>query len=267
MFYKQVSPGESLKDYIKYFWFLECETSATIRAVADGCPGIIFHQTENGLYLNQKKKLSNFFLYGQTIKPIEMNASGNFRITGIYFYPHIIKTLFGFDASEFTDACLDLNLLPVVSNINLTERLVNTISAEEQISIISEYLHNLIIKNNLKTDTILHYAIRHLLNTNGKIPLSELHKSLNLSQRTFERKFEQYIGISPRLFSRICRFQASLNQLRNTDYLKLSDIAFDNGYTDQSHFIRSFKEFTGLSPLKFEKESFQLAHQSSVLIK
>jgi AraC-like DNA-binding protein len=54
------------------------------------------------------------------------------------------------------------------------------------------------------------------------------------------------------LFARICRFQASLNQIRNNDYCRLSDIAYENEYADQSHLIRAFKEFAGISPNKYQ---------------
>lgn len=61
------------------------------------------------------------------------------------------------------------------------------------------------------------------------------------------------IGISPKLFARISRFQESLYQLRAGKYDKLSDVAYENEYFDQSYFIRVFKEFTGFSPLQFKK--------------
>jgi AraC-like DNA-binding protein len=80
-----------------------------------------------------------------------------------------------------------------------------------------------------------------------------------LSERTLERRFKQSIGISAKLFSRICRFQESLNQLRKNKYDKLSDIAYENGYADQSHFIRSFKEFTGVSPFDYRKQLKEVA--------
>ena len=66
------------------------------------------------------------------------------------------------------------------------------------------------------------------------------------------------MGVSPKLFARISRFQASLSQLRNNDFNKLSDLAFDNDYADQSHFIRSFREFAGFSPHQLRKQSVEL---------
>ncbi|HSR19066.1 MAG TPA: helix-turn-helix domain-containing protein [Ignavibacteriaceae bacterium] len=262
-----INPSDQLKDYVKHFWFLEGNTSKTLRALADGSPGIIFHQAENGLFLNQTKKLSTIFLYGQTVKPIEMNAEGKFRMVGLHFHPHVMKALFGFHANELTDTCLDLSMYSYASGMNLKEKLINTESVTEQIKTISEYLTGIIKKKKIQVDQSIHFAIHHLISSNGNMELGELRKTLNLSQRTFERKFEQYVGISPRLFARICRFQASLNQLNNKNYLKLSDIAFDNSYSDQPHFIRTFKEFSGHSPSEFQKQSHQVLQNTPVFLK
>ncbi|MNY79127.1 DNA-binding transcriptional regulator ChbR [compost metagenome] len=68
------------------------------------------------------------------------------------------------------------------------------------------------------------------------------------------------------LFGRICRFQASLNQLRAQSYDKLSDIAFEQEYADQSHFIRNFKEFTGLTPFQFRKSIQETVENFPVLV-
>jgi AraC-like DNA-binding protein len=150
--------------------------------------------------------------------------------------------------------------------MNLTEQLLNAETVDKQIQTLSAYLSNLIKKKNAQIDKMMNAAIHYLIKSNGEIELSELQRDLNLSQRTFERKFDQHVGISPRLFARICRFQASLNQLKEKDYQKLSDIAYDNSYADQPHFIRSFKEFSGHSPSEFQKKSRQLIQDTLVFI-
>ncbi|MEW6195569.1 MAG: helix-turn-helix domain-containing protein [Bacteroidota bacterium] len=265
--YEQFKPTEHLKNYVKFFWFVEGTNSKTFDVIADGCPGIVFHQAENGLFMNQTKKLSTIFLYGQTVRPIEMNAEGKFRIIGLHLHPHVMKSLFGFNANELTDTCIDLNLLLDPSNMNLSEQLIITQSVEKQIHIISEYLFQIIKKNNVLIDELMHFAVHHLIKSNGKVRLRELQRMLNLSERTFERKFEQYVGISPSLFARICRFQSSLIQLKNKNYYKLSDVAYENSYSDQPHFTRSFKEFTGQSPSKFQKQSQKVDLSTPVFIK
>ena len=68
-----------------------------------------------------------------------------------------------------------------------------------------------------------------------------------LSTRQFERNFKQFAGFSPKLYSRIIRFQAAMQQYGNKA-MSLTAIAYECGYYDQSHFIHDFKEFSGHHP-------------------
>jgi AraC-like DNA-binding protein len=259
MFYQKFAPPEKLQSVVKYFWILQNSpdeaSSTTFTAIPDGCPGIIFHQPDTFAFYDQwKEKLPPVFLYGQTIEPPKFYAIGNFHFIGICFYPNALKSVFGFDAYELTNGCLDLNLLPLKKCGSLSEQLVNTASTAEQIKILSSYMLAQIEKNDVQAEGITRYALSQIVQSKGSLSFKTLHEKLQLTERTLERKFKQTIGIAPKLFSRICRFQESLNQLRKSNYSKLSDIAYENEYADQSHFIRTFKEFTGYSPYQYQKQ-------------
>jgi len=71
-----------------------------------------------------------------------------------------------------------------------------------------------------------------------------------LSERQFERQFRKFSGFSPKLFSRIVRFQSALTQYGNNEK-SLTEIALETGYYDQSHFIHDFKEFSGYHPKQY----------------
>ncbi|MGA0559736.1 helix-turn-helix domain-containing protein [Larkinella sp. VNQ87] len=245
----------ALKPYVKDILVLEgCESVATpntFRFFADGCPGIIFQQSSRGMLLNALTyPTTSFFLYGQTIKPVEITARGRFRLLIFFLYPHAILPLLGIRADTLTGTCVDLGPLPTLSGLPAFERLFQSDSVTDQVELVSSCILRMLQLNHPSADRALNFAVDQIWTAQGNASLPELHRTLNISERTFERRFEQYVGISPRLFARICRFQASLQQLKNRDYSKLSDIAFDNGYADQSHFIRTFREFTGFSPLK-----------------
>lgn len=232
---------------------------------ADGCPGIVYQQSTHGIALNsQPDRLATVFLYGQPVKPIQLDTFGPYRIIVFFLQPHAIMPLLGIRADELTDTCIDLSLLPVSGGFSLQDQLINTNLVEKQVAILSAHLLKLIQLNRAKTDRMLDFAVGQLLESNGRLALAELQQNLNMSERTFERRFEQYVGLSPRLFSRICRFQSTLKQLQSRHYQKLSDIAFDNGYADQSHFIRTFKEFTGVAPLTFFKQTAVFAPDLSL---
>ena len=74
---------------------------------------------------------------------------------------------------------------------------------------------------------------------------------MHVTERTFQRMFEKNIGISLNLYRRVCQFNSAFQQLNNRHFSRLSDLAFLNGYADQSHFVRSFKEFTHLLPTEY----------------
>lgn len=234
-------------------------TSKTFGAIVDGCPGAIIVQSENEAFCDErKKKLPEFLLYGQTIAPVKLSAAGDFNAIGICFQPHALKSIFGFDAHDLNNTCIDLDLTNTKKAGKLSEQLCGAATSNDQIMAVSRYLTRQIRNNIYKAEDVTTYALGQIATTHGNVSLKELQQQLKISERSLERKFKQTVGIGPKLFARICRFQESLNQLRRNNYDKLSDIAYKNDYADQSHFIRVFKEFTGFSPLEFKRQSNEI---------
>jgi AraC-like DNA-binding protein len=259
MKYLEMPPPSYLKNHVRYFWTLESsgmEPSPLIFGpVADGCPGLIFQQLPNSTLLQHDKHLPDLLLYGQTTKYTELHFGSTYCSIGVCCFPNALKSIFGLNADELTNTCLDLNLLSASKDFYLSEKLSNTGSIAGKIDIISAFLFHQISKNEGEKDDITQFALSQIIQSHGSISLKELQEKLQLTERSFERRFKQGVGISPKLFSRICRFQKSLAQLRSNDYSKLSDIAFENDYADQSHYIRVFKEFAGISPYQYQKQS------------
>lgn len=214
-----------LQPYLKNILVLEgCEhviSPNAFRFYADGCPGIIFQQSAQGIALNHDPyPTTSVFQYGQTLKPVHLTTSGRFRILVFILYPYAIRPLLGIRADELTETCFDLSRLPTISGFSLLEQLLRTDSVTEQAETIASCLLRMLRLNDPKADPLLNFAVSQIQATHGTVSLRELQKTLNITERTFERRFEQYIGISPRLFSRICRFQSTLEQLKNRKYEK-----------------------------------------------
>ncbi len=252
----QLTNHTLLKPFVKGIRTIHSEdltgSGKSFRFFADGSPGIMFYQSEQDRRLNlNEKNLANLFLYGQTVKPIEIKAQGSVRIIILFLYPHVIKSLFGVEAHALTNTCIDFDLLPFAGVKSLSEQLTEGMATENQIRLLTEFLSKRILQCDTLPEKDLQYVTHALSSTNGNVPLKILQDELRVSERTFERKFLQHVGVTPRLFARICKFNTALRQLRMNHHHKLTDIAYDTGFADQSHFNRTFKEFTGLTPSEY----------------
>lgn len=258
MNYEEVQPPDYLSEYVRYFWRLESSGTdsgpKTFRIVADGCPGLIFQYAKNEALYQYNKQLPTAFLYGQSTQHTELRSPQTFSLVGVCFYPNALKPVFGIDAHELTDSCVAVDELSGNHSKRLVDLLPHSQFLVEQTHLLAAYLGSRIRKCNVPVDPAVQYAVGQISESQGTVALRDLRRKLQVSERSFERKFRQTVGISPKLFARICRFQASLNQLRTNNYNRLSDIAFDNGYADQSHFIRGFNQFAGFSPDQYRKQ-------------
>jgi AraC-like DNA-binding protein len=259
MKFDRITPPQHLQQYVQYFWTLEgaeqFQVPQAVGPLADGCPGLIFQPLEQGsFYDDEGKRLAEVFLYGQTVTRTAIYLVGKFRVIGVCFFPDGLKTVFGMNATELTDNCIDIDLMCRTREEQLSEKLLAVPNTKERIDVMCDFLWKGILKYKAKGDLVTREAITAIIQSGGQVSLPMLQKKFNLSERTFERRFNQIVGITPKLYSRVCKFQASLNQLKTNQYSRLSDIAFDNGFTDQSHFIRTFREFTGVTPEQFLRQ-------------
>lgn len=214
---------------------------------ANGVPTLLYNSVK-GKFGNNK---SNYLtLFGQTISPDSLLLNENFTLIAYFLKPLSLITLFGIPAFELTDKPIDLTLLYPSKTTIIQERLLNCENVEDMISILDNFLFKL-MKSTNKVSEILKYASEKLTTHYFKESLFDVQKELNITERTFQRLFEKNIGISPNTYRRICQFNSAFIDLNLSSYSNLSDIAFKHGYSDQSHYIRAFKEFTNINPTQY----------------
>ena len=90
--------------------------------------------------------------------------------------------------------------------------------------------------------------------SNPNIRISELASIACLSKKQFERVFLAMVGMNPKEYARIVRFQQSLKLMQNQpESISLAQISYQCGYSDQSHFIREFRTLSGYTPLSLRE--------------
>ena len=219
---------------------------------ADGYPGIVFQQTKYGLFHHPKnKQLSELFLYGQTIHPMELSVEGAYRMIVFRLYPFAAAALFHVNPKTLNDDCYDL-VSGITGTTELLGQLAQTETAAEQAELIAGYLSRLTLTAMNHHTEKIRTGIHMILASEGRITVKALREQLHMTERTLQRQFTEYIGISPKQFINVIRFSLSLNHLSGEAYARLTEIVYEYGYADQSHFIRDFKRFTGKKPSDFK---------------
>lgn len=223
---------------------------------ADGYPGIMFQLSPNGFYrLPKRKQLSELFLYGQTLEPISLDVQGTYRFVVFQLYPFASKYLLGIDPKILNDECYDLLQLSHIDVTSYFDRLTSTISFEQQVETLSHLVEELIQKSEIPLDDRIQQVIHQIIKTKGQVKVKDLREHVHMTERTLERNFLAHVGLTPKQFAKIIQFQYSLNKLNDSNFDKLTHIGLDSGFNDQSHFIRVFKQYTGVTPSYFLKQA------------
>lgn len=250
----EIIADNNLELFVRDILILESQDRAKkcrIPLFADGYPGIIYLRSEKSAFLLPwKKQLNTFFLYGQTIEPIELSMNGSYMMIVFQLYPFASRLLFGVDPRRLNNDCYNLSTIREANMEQITEKLTTAREKELQIRIIAQFIAAIARKKGLEEYREIQNAIEIVVRHNGLITVQDLARRLDISERTLQRKFSIYIGMSPKKFAKIIQFQSSVEQISAGGFSKLTEIAYENGYSDQSHFIRNIKKFTGKRPLQ-----------------
>ncbi len=261
MIYLESPPSPHLCGAIKHFWALEHSAQADASpepVMPDGCIEIVFNFSDrfrkfyaDGASSFQPRTL----IAGQMSRGILIAPSGAVDLFGIRFRPAGFFGLFGFPAAELTDRIEDVSDIWSSLEPLLYERLVSLSSFEERVTAFEEYVLKNFPSTNGTAKEIDHAVAMLADNT----PVRQLAKDLGWSERRLERHFLRTVGVKPKLFARISRFQRLLKMLESGEVSALADAAVAAGYYDQPHMNRDFAEFAQTTPTEFLTSSHRIS--------
>jgi AraC-like DNA-binding protein len=258
MNFKSLPPHESISLFVKNiltFEESEQKQKTVLPFFADGYPGLMFQETENGLLVKPHNKLMpRLFLYGQTIRPIQLEMTGAYKLIVFQLYPFVLKSFFKVTPKQLNDDCYDLSQLKNAVSVSAIERLNNINSVTKRTDLITSFLYSILQEKITELDFTISKALQIIISKKGLLIIGDLYDELHLTERTFERRFLNTVGVTAKQFAKIIQFQQSFEQVTIKDYTRLAEIAYANGFADQSHFIKVFKAFTGKTPLAFKSK-------------
>lgn len=255
MQYKEYMPSAALSAYVKCYYVSDSVTAAEDRAFATGCVEIMFNmegvQWETKIN-NQFVTIPDVELWGQIIKPLVFRTPGKNRMFGIRFYPHAASAFLNDDISLFNDSVTDLTSIIGQPVQDLYNQLLDAESTNQRISLIEAFLLKRLSLFEKKLDKVklVQAVMSELKKEDFFDNISNVASRYGITSRYLQKIFLLHTGVTPKLYSKINRFQKSL-LLMGKGGSSLTSIAYECGYFDQSHFIREFKSFTCNLPSSF----------------
>lgn len=132
----------------------------------------------------------------------------------------------------------------------LLSRVAGATNFEERITAFESFYIDY-IKDELNINPLIQYATQRIIKSRGNLNIADLSNDCGYSTRYMVKIFEKYVGLSPKLFSRIMRFQYVVQALEVNEYPHILDHIYELGYCDQNHFIKDFKQFSRLTPKNY----------------
>lgn len=240
-FYK---PREELQPYVRYYWVLKRDEPFSVLTFPIGCHQIIFHR-RSPLYIPETGQSQSWFtVSGQVNFPAHIRSDGNLEMIVAVFYPHAIGMFIDTPPSAFYN--LEISGYDI-ENRRLNEtaaRILDSRSGDNAIDILE---HWLLTKINPTLNLQRIGSSLKLLLNNPSVLVNALAADACLSRKQYERVFREQVGMNPKEYTRVVRFQKALRMMQggSRNYV---EIAVDCGYADQSHFIREFKAMSGHTP-------------------
>ncbi len=221
-----------------------------------GEPCIICNLRDEPLRLYDSDDLERSDTYGLVLlsgartKPFVIHNQQQDRVFGIQFHSAGAFPFFEDPASEMENQAVPLDLLWRKGAGELRERLLAAPSVGAMFRIAES-----VLLAHAARPFALHPAVDFALRRFSAEPfigtVGEVTGELGVSQRRFIQVFHEQVGLTPKAFCRVRRFQYVLQSISNAQQVDWADVALASGYYDQAHFIHDFRSFSSLTPSQY----------------
>jgi AraC-like DNA-binding protein len=251
--YQEFLPHKALTNYIERFWAVssgeEIVASDAGRILPDGCVELVLNFSDAPYLMlsGGECRQPKCALVGQLERSVGIRHAGRVEYLGVRFHPVGAAAFFKIPGRELAGRILPLEVVSGRLKRDLEQEIDLSWDVRQKIATVEAVLMRKRDKA-MMSDPIIGAAVQALRRSHGGVSIASLSKTLSISERTLERKFSQIVGISPKLFGRIQRFQRVCQFAEQGKRRDWADYAAALGYHDQSHLIKDFQRFSGESP-------------------
>ncbi|MBP2643279.1 MAG: hypothetical protein H6Q67_1166 [Firmicutes bacterium] len=245
------------KHGISHFYSYEMDKEGLGGAVVpDGCVDIIFEYGQGAL----RARVCGTVLRHKFI-PSELQKT----YFGVRFFPGVCPSIIDGKLNEFVDR--EILFSEVAKSVHLLEKMSEAHTFPERIhTFLAEYKRNLSLEESSSNMGRLLKAMKSIIyGTNGEIRIKDIEKHTGYSTRYINKIFNAELGINPKKFCLIIKFQRFLDHLHGAKAEDIAKLAVDYGYCDQANLIKEFTKFTNMTPGKYYRMIQELGYNDRVI--
>jgi AraC-like DNA-binding protein len=255
---RQHIPAPPLSDFVELLWLYQgySQPHDKERLLPDGSMELVVNLNEDETRVYDRRDPSRFqttrgaLLVGVQSEFFVLDTAEQNSVIGAHFKAGGAFPFFKMPAGEFHNQHLSLDLLWGTSARDMRDRLLEAPTPEGKFQIFEACLLAHASKPLLRHPAV-NFALNEFGDLQGAPSIAQVTSQIGLSSRRFIDVFNDQVGLTPKLFCRVQRFQKVLRRIGMGREVDWSDIALDCGYFDQAHLIHDFRAFSGLSPTAY----------------
>ncbi|WP_165156772.1 helix-turn-helix domain-containing protein [Parabacteroides sp. ZJ-118] len=249
-----IKPIHVLTPYVKHYWILEdnAEVPVSERTLPTGCVQLIFHRGKRLLLVGKKESQPQAFICGQCLGFSDVMSAGRIEMIAVVFQPYAARAILQLPLDLFYGKLIAVDALEDPELSILSGKVTEADDHETCVRLIERFLIRRLYRfegyaYNVKRIT----AVLYQINKQAKTDIPELSEIACLSPKQFNRIFLSYVGATPKAFLRIVRMQRALFKIQQDSSISFAQLAYECGFSDQSHLIKEFKLFSGYTPTEY----------------
>lgn len=267
MFYREIAPRGDLSKVIECFWALEHDYRASFHTHEHLWAAVhseliftfgsrYYQKTAGG-----KKALPENFVIGPFRKKLMLYSDGCTGFVAVRFRPWGLSCFSSTPMTSLVGAIVGAEDV-FGSKIGLLVRRLKDRPRKEKLSLLERHFQEQFTTIDFATMASAGIGDR-IVSENGRVPISELLTTFRTNSRQLERVFRAETGLSPKMFSRIVRFNRAKRMIEDNPDISLAEVTYDCGYSDQAHFNKNFRELFDLSPADFKRQLKKFAKEAA----
>ena len=262
---------KKLQPYVSFYYDLnwkrkdyENDIRETVLPSGKGFMVFQYKGRFRGMMDNEEQFVPKYYTIGQQTKTYTLFSDHETNsLTGVAFKPTGLYHMFGQNMALLANSTMDSKTVLGSDLTHFETSYEKESRTEKKVNMVEQLLLNQ-LEDKKYVPSFIDIAIDMMNRSLGCEPITKITKKLNVSERYFQKKFKEMVGITPSVYNRMVRFNNLFSQFDTEDQNNYKTLVALFNYYDLAHFSKDFKKYCGETPKKFHLDKFKFVKEAFI---